>query len=99
MTSIVLASWGQLMNIQSAGSFTAYGSHLGVANMALLALIIGGAKLDTAQSKHVLIGCFLLQGFTLVWPEISAALLGDFLSIEPLRTLIIKWSHHLCPCG
>lgn len=90
MTSIVLASWGQLMNIQSAGSFTTYGSHLGVANMALLALIIGGAKLDTAQSKHVLIGCFLLQGFTLVWPEISAALLGDFLSIEPLRTLIIN---------
>lgn len=87
--SIILASWGQIISVETSGSFTTYGSHLGVASFALLALVIGGASFSKTKISHIIVGSFLLQALLLLWPMLVQSILNEKQS-ESLRSILIN---------
>lgn len=88
--SIILASWGQIISVQTSGAFTTYGSHLGVASFALLALVIGGASLSKTRISHIIIGSFLLQALLVIWPMLVQSFFNEMQGSESLRIILIN---------
>jgi simple sugar transport system permease protein len=88
MLSLVLAAWGQIIYLQSSGVMFTYGSHMGVGNMAVIALIMGGATVHKAGIKHAIIGTFLFQFVLILLPSLFESIFENGNLYEVLRMLI-----------
>lgn len=86
--SLVLAAWGQIIYLQSSGVMFTYGSHMGVGNMAVIALIMGGATVHKAGIKHAIIGTFLFQFVLILLPSLFESIFENGNLYEVLRMLI-----------
>ena len=88
MLSLILAAWGQIIYLQSSGVMFTYGSHMGVGNMAVIALIMGGAAVHKAGIKHAIIGTFLFQFVLILLPSLFESIFENGNLYEVLRMLI-----------
>jgi simple sugar transport system permease protein len=88
MLSLILAAWGQIIYLQSSGVMFTYGSHMGVGNMAVIALIMGGATVHKAGIKHAIIGTFLFQFVLILLPSLFESIFENGNLYEVLRMLI-----------
>lgn len=64
--STVLASWGQIINLQNTGILLTYSSHRGIAFTSVLCLIVGGATIKRATVKQALLGILLVQSYLII---------------------------------
>jgi len=90
MLSLVLAAWGQIIYLQSSGLMITYGSHISVGNMAVMALIIGGATVRKAGIKQAILGTFLFQCLLIFLPSLFESIFENGNLYEVLRMLIFN---------
>lgn len=87
--STIVASWGQIILLQNRGSFSTYGSHLGIGFLAVSALVVGGATISKATVRNALLGIILLQGFYIISIPAVEQLFSSNVS-ESLRVILIN---------
>jgi len=90
MLSLVLAAWGQVIYLQSSGLMITYGSHMSVGNMAVIALIMGGATVHKAGIKQAILGTFLFQCVLIQLPSLFESIFENGNLYEVLRMLIFN---------
>ena len=86
--STVLASWGQLIFLQSIGTFSTYGAHLQVGQFAIAALLVGGASVQKATNKQAIVGVILFHTLFIVAPLAGQQLLGNAMIGEYFRVFV-----------
>lgn len=87
--STIVAAWGQIILLQNRGSFSTYGSHLGIGLLAVSALVVGGATISKATVQNALLGIILLQGFYIISIPALEHLFSSNVS-ESLRVILIN---------
>lgn len=87
--STIVAAWGQIILLQNSGSFSTYGSHLGIGLLAVSALVVGGATISKATVRNALLGSILLQGFYIIFIPAVEQLFSSNVS-ESLRVILIN---------
>lgn len=86
--STLLASWGQLIYLQSIGTFSTYGAHTQVGTFAIAALLVGGASVQKATNKQAILGVILFHTMFIVSPLAGSALFGDPMVGEYFRVFV-----------
>ena len=86
--STVLAAWGQIIYLQNLGTFSTYGAHTMVGQYAIAALLVGGASVQKANSKHAILGVILFHTLFVVAPFSASNLFGSSLIGEYFRVFI-----------
>lgn len=86
--STVLASWGQIVFLQNIGTMNTYGSHSQVGLFAVASLLVGGASVNKASWKEVLIGTFLFHFLFVISPLAGQNLFGNAQIGEYFRVFI-----------
>ena len=86
--STVLAAWGQIIYLQNLGTFSTYGAHSMVGQYAIAALLVGGASVQTANSKQAILGVILFHTLFVVAPFSASNLFGSSLIGEYFRVFI-----------
>ena len=86
--STLLASWGQLIYLQSIGTFSTYGAHTQVGTFAISALLVGGASVQKATNKQAILGVILFHTMFIVSPLAGSALFGDPMVGEYFRVFV-----------
>lgn len=76
--STVMACWGQLIFLQSAGTFHTYESHITTSLCAAAALLAGGASVRKAYNRQAVLGVVLLHFLFIAAFPVSEALFGDW---------------------
>jgi len=87
--STIVAAWGQIILLQNRGSFSTYGSHLGIGLLAVSALVVGGATISKATVRNAILGIILLQGFYIISIPALEQLFSSNVS-ESLRIILIN---------
>lgn len=87
--STIVAAWGQIILLQNSGSFSTYGSHIGIGLLAVSALVVGGATISKATVRNALLGIILLQGFYIISIPALEQLFSSNVS-ESLRIILIN---------
>lgn len=90
MLSIVIASWGQLISLQSISILNTYGSHMQAVMLPVFTLVVGGATIHKASMRHVFLGLLLLYGFNTVFPDLWNSLVGEGNMQEVIRLMIFN---------
>ena len=88
MISTVLASWGQLIYLQSMGTLNTYGAHTQIGMFSVAALLVGGASTSKASIKNAIFGTILFNAMFIISPDIGQALFGNALLGEYFRTFL-----------
>lgn len=86
--STVLASWGQLIFLQSVGTLSTYGAHTQVGQFAIAAILVGGASIQKATNKQALLGIVLFHTLFIVSPLAGKELFGDPVIGEYFRVFV-----------
>ena len=86
--STVLASWGQLIYLQSIGTFATYGAHTQIAQFAIAALLVGGASVQKATNKQAIIGVILFHTLFIVAPQAGKNLFDNAQIGEYFRVFV-----------
>lgn len=86
--STVLASWGQLVNLQNVGTFSTYGAHTNTATFSIAALLVGGASVQKATNKQAIIGIILFHTMFIVAPLAGNQLFGNAAIGEYFRVFV-----------
>ncbi|MBI9013151.1 MAG: hypothetical protein JEZ08_13035 [Clostridiales bacterium] len=86
--STILASWGQIIFMQSTGVLMTYGSH-STSFLLVLCLVVGGATIKRATVKQALIGVLLVQGFSMISLPVVNDIFNGNVS-EVLRVIIMN---------
>ncbi len=86
--STVLAAWGQIVYLQNMGNMSTYTNHEQVGLFAVASLLIGGASVDKASWKEVILGTFLFHLLFIVSPLAGQNLMGDAQIGEYFRVFI-----------
>ncbi|MGB5823541.1 MAG: hypothetical protein WBH44_05670 [Proteocatella sp.] len=87
--STIVAAWGQIILLQNRGSFSTYGSHLGIGVLAVSALVVGGATIGKATVRNAILGIIVLQGFYIISIPAVEQLFSSNVS-ESLRVILIN---------
>lgn len=86
--STILASWGQLIFLQSVGTLSTYGAHTQVGQFAIAAILVGGASIQKATNKQALLGIVLFHTLFIVSPLAGKELFGDPVIGEYFRVFV-----------
>ena len=86
--STVLASWGQIIFLQSIGTFSTYGAHTQVGLFAIASLLVGGASVQKATNKQAITGVILFHTLFIVAPLAGQQLLGNAMIGEYFRVFV-----------
>ena len=86
--STVLASLGQLVNLQNVGTFSTYGAHTNTATFSIAALLVGGASVQKATNKQAILGIILFHTMFIVAPLAGNQLFGNAAIGEYFRVFV-----------
>lgn len=86
--STVLASYGQIISLQNIGTVATYGSHQQVGLYAIAALLVGGASVHYATTKHAVLGVVLFHSLFILAPLAGKALMGNAQIGEYFRVFV-----------
>lgn len=86
--STVLAAWGQIMFLQNMGTFNTHTNHEQVGLFSVAAILIGGASVDKASWKEVIIGTILFHTLFIISPIAGQKILGDAQIGEYFRVFV-----------
>lgn len=84
--STVFAAWGQIIHLQSIGTFNTYSSHEQVGLLAVASILVGGASVVKANNKQALVGVLLFHAMFAISPIAGTALfdqaqVGEFFRV------------------
>jgi len=86
--STVLASYGQIISLQNIGTVATYGSHQQVGLYAIAALLVGGASVNYATTKHAVLGIVLFHSLFILAPFAGKELMGNAQIGEYFRVFV-----------
>ena len=86
--STVLASYGQIISLQNIGTVATYGSHQQVGLYAIAALLVGGASVHYATTKHAVLGVVLFHSLFILAPFAGKELMGNAQIGEYFRVFV-----------
>lgn len=86
--STILAAWGQIVFLQNIGTMNTYASHEQVGLFAVASLLVGGATVDKASWKEVIIGTFLFHFLFIISPLAGQNLMNNAQIGEYFRVFV-----------
>ncbi|NLY21164.1 MAG: ABC transporter permease [Tissierellia bacterium] len=86
--STVLAAWGQIIFLQNIGTFNTHTNHEQVGLFSVAALLIGGASINKASWKEVIIGTILFHTLFIISPIAGQKIVGNAQMGEYFRVFV-----------